>query len=189
MTRPADLPAADHWPHGVRARYTSGCRYADCRRANAAYQSGRARALVYGRANPIVDASPVRAHLQQLRAQGLGRDAVAAASDVRATTVGDLAAGKKKRIRKATADRLLAVTAAAIADGALVDAGPTWKLIRKLLREGFTRGELAQRLGAKTPALQLRRRRVLASTAQKVARFYSTIMAGAEAVPARGAAR
>jgi hypothetical protein len=58
----------------------------------------------------------------------------------------------------------------------LVDADPTWKKIAELQVEGFTKSELARRLGYRTPALQFKHSEVLASTASKVERFYRQIM-------------
>lgn len=44
-TRPRDLPPADHYPHGTRARYVSGCRCTECRASNTrAYHDRQARA-------------------------------------------------------------------------------------------------------------------------------------------------
>lgn len=84
-------------------------------------------------------------------------------------------------LRAMTAKRILAVTAeAGMNDAALVSAKPTWLLIRKLVSEGFTLGELAVRLGYKTRALQLRRDRITARSAMRVARFYKQMMLGAE---------
>jgi hypothetical protein len=86
--------------------------------------------------------------------------------------VAKIRSGARRQIRAATARRILAVTVDARADGATVPAGPTWRLIRLLLEEGYTKGRLAQELGAATPALQLGHRRVLASTAVRVERLH-----------------
>lgn len=178
MSPPPSLPAAERWPHGIRARYVSGCRCDACKSANRLYARQRARAKVYGRTNGLVDARPVRKHLLALRRAGVGRRGIADAAGVPASTVAKLASGAKHRLREATARRLLAVTAEAAADGTRVPAGPTWALIGELQREGFSKAEIARRLGYVRPALQLGRRRVLASTAQKVERFYRSIMVG-----------
>ncbi len=46
--RPADLPPADRYAHGTRARYVSGCRCDDCRRANRLYERARYAARAGG---------------------------------------------------------------------------------------------------------------------------------------------
>lgn len=231
--RPADLPPAERYPHGTRARYVTGCRCAPCRESNRLYyhqRQARAKALanevsapaapspqtwtapddtkrtrLYARACPGVNGSPcptgshlrkdskggccggcrmklsggalvsaerARAHLVALSAQGVGRDAVAAACDVAASSVAAIASGAKTQLRSDTERRILDVDVGAVADHGLVSARPTWKLIRKLLRGGLTRGAIAQRLGSKTPALQLRHDQVLARTALAVERIY-----------------
>jgi hypothetical protein len=70
--------------------------------------------------------------------------------------------------------RLLDVAREAIADSALVPAGPTWALLDELLDEGFTRTDIARRLGskAKRPELQISRAHVEAATAARVERLH-----------------
>lgn len=172
------MPPAERFEHGTRARYTSGCHCTICKAANTAYQRTRAKAKVYGRTNGLVPVAPVRRHLIKLQRAGIGRRTIADVSKVADSIVGRILEGTKKHVREATARRLLEVTRDVLADGALVPAGPVWTQLERLLAEGFTRGELARRLGstAKRPALQLRRDQVLASTAAKVDRFYRSIM-------------
>ncbi len=241
--RPADLPLPEHYAHGTRARYVSGCRCDACRAANtAAYHERQARARelaaevtrtigpipqqwtapdgtvkerLYARACPgpgggvwcvanggrgahlrkdskggvcracreilvwngDVDAAPVRAHLRKLSRQGVGYKSVAEACDVAASVLAAVLRGEKHAVRKRTADRVLAVTRDAAADHACIDACPTWKLILEMrLEAGLTRGEIAQRLGRETPALQLRKGRVLARTALEVRRLHAEVM-------------
>lgn len=137
-----------------------------------------ARLLVW---NGLVDAAPARKHLLALRAAGVGRRSVQDACDVTDTVLFQVVTGRKKRIRAETLRRILGVTPEARAPGALVKARPTWRLVRELLREGFTQTELARRLGskAKVPALQIRRKWITVETAAKVERLYRIVMAGA----------
>lgn len=234
MARPADLPSAERFPHGIRARYVTGCRCDECRAANRrAYHErqarGRAaaaavttqggpapqawtapdgtrRTRVYKRACPgvngrpcpkrahlradstggvcgtcrmaltwngLVDAGPARRHIKALSRVGVGRDAVAAASDVGVTTIQDIRSGAKRKIRKATADRILAVDQGAAADRAYIPAEPTWRKVQELvLEDDFTQGEIARRLGYAAPALQLGRGRITAKNALRVDRLY-----------------
>lgn len=233
--RPADLPPAEHYEHGTRARYVSGCRCDNCRAANTrAYHDRQRRALerlaeieagppaepigrawtrpdgtqavrVFKRSCPgteihgcpwqsflrkdskggicarcreelvadrLVDAARARRHIRSLSRRHVGRDAVAAAADVAVSVLAEIAAGTKLQIRTSTERRILAVDTDARADHAFVPAARTWKLIDKLLEEGFTRGQIAQRLGRQRAALQFGRDRVLAKTALQVERFY-----------------
>jgi hypothetical protein len=124
--------------------------------------------------NGLVDAGPARAHLLALSAQGVGRRSVEAACDVANSLLEEIKTGRKARIRKKTADRILSVDVGAVADHGLVSARETWGLIEQLLELGCTRKEIARRLGsiAATPALQLRRGKVLAITQARVRKVY-----------------
>jgi len=64
-------------------------------------------------------------------------------------------------------------------DCSLVPADSTMRIIEKLLAEGFTKQELARRLGstAKVPALQLRRDRVTARNRHKVEQLARELLA------------
>lgn len=127
-------------------------------------------------ANGLVPANDVRAHLKRLSRQGVGYKSVAIAADVSRTTLAKVLSGQKRHVRAQAAQRVLAIDRQAFADGALVHAGPTWRRLNRLLREGFTKAELARRLGCKKPALQIRRSHVTARTAANVERLYHIVM-------------
>ena len=122
--------------------------------------------------NGLVDAAPARRHMAKLSRRGVGYKSVQAASDVGKTTILGIVTGRKRRIRKRTSDRILAVDAGAVADHGLVPAARTWQMLRELEAEYFTRAEVARQLGYKVPALQIGRRKVLARTEQRVERLY-----------------
>jgi hypothetical protein len=161
--------------HGDRLRYIAGCRCADCRRANSAYESERQKARAAGDWNGLVPAEKARAHLKQLSEQGVGRRSVAAASDVADSVLTEINAGRKLKIRARTERAILAVTTAAAGDRALVPAKQTWKLINQLLKDGHTKGELALLLGAKSPNLQLKKDFVTVRNAHLVERLYEKL--------------
>lgn len=130
--------------------------------------------------NGLVTANPARLHILALARQGIGLRSVAAAGDLGRATLWAIKTGRKKRIMASTAERILAIDKGARADGALVPARQTWRLIRDLLAEGFTRRAIARRaLGCKSsnPQLQFRGGRVTARSAQAIARFYRQVMA------------
>lgn len=121
----------------------------------------------------LVDAGPVREHLLKLSAQGVGYKSVGEAADVGKTTLQKVMSGEKRRIRKRAADRVLEVDAQAIADGGLVPAGETRKILRELAGEYLTKGRVALELGAAYPALQIGQRpHVRARTARRVQLLY-----------------
>lgn len=240
--KPADLPPAERFEHGTRARYVTGCRCAPCRASNTAYYHERkareAAALAELEVGPpaepharmwtapdgstkkrvfratcpgpdpeagscpfntylrkdskgglcmrcrqdlvadyYVDAAPARAKIRALSRQHVGRRAVADAASVACSAIFAIRNGTKTQIRLSTERRILAVDAGARAGASYVSARPTWRLIGKLLEEGFTRTELARRLGYASPALQLRTDRITARNALRVAKFYRAIMA------------
>jgi len=113
-----------------------------------------------------------------LSRRGVGLKSVAATSDVPKTTLAAIKARRRVQIRARTERRILSVDAGARGDGSLVSARRTWLLIHRLPEEGYTRGELARRLGsrAKAPALQIQREYVLARTALRVERLYRRCM-------------
>jgi len=130
------------------------------------------------RADVLVDAAPVRAHLRALRWAGVGCTSIEAACDVSKTTVRNVLSGRQRVLRAATAQRLLSVDAGAADDRSSIPAGPTRALIGELLSAGLTRGEIALRLGLKTRELRLGERgRVWAITAVRIRSLHAKIMA------------
>lgn len=124
-------------------------------------------------AGQLVRATRAKRRLRTLSRKGIGYKSVAAASDVGKTLIAWILSGRKTWIRRSTEQRILAVTAAAIADSAFVPAARTWKLVERLRRDhGFSKAELARRLGYKSPALQLGRERVTARNELRIKRFY-----------------
>lgn len=122
----------------------------------------------------LVPAAKARAHVLALSRAGVGYKAVAAAADVSRTVLQGIRLGRKVQIRASTEARILDVDATALADRALVPAKGSWRRLRALLDEGFTRTELARQLGsrANVPHLQLHRNRITAINASKVERLY-----------------
>ncbi|CAB4177448.1 hypothetical protein UFOVP998_45 [uncultured Caudovirales phage] len=168
-------------PCGTRAKYVAkACRCLLCRAANSRYETDRAAARKRGEGNGLVPATAARAHLAKLSRAGIGKRAVAAASDVALTVIEEVRTGRKTQIRQQTARKILAVSIAAVSDHALVPAAGTHRLLRQLLDEGFTKTELARRLGsqARVPALQLKTTQITAISAAKVERLYHRVMVG-----------
>ena len=167
-------------PHGTRHRYLGGCRCLPCRTANSRYSCERAAAQRAGDWRGFVPTTLVQGHIQKLRKAGIGYKAIAAAAGLAKSTMAMILTGKRAQIRRHHADRILAVDRSAIADHALVPAGPTWKLLDELLAAGYTRTFLAKQLGSrsKTPSLQIQADRITALTASKVERLYRRIREG-----------
>lgn len=142
---------------------------------------GCGRRLTYA---GLVDADRARAHLEALSRAGVGRRAVEAACDVSDTVLMLVKAGKRTRIRAETERRILSVDIQAKADAALVDAGPTQKMLRKLRRKyRWTKTAIAAALGSEAvvPALQLNSEKVLARSELAVKQLLARVEAAAAA--------
>ena len=179
--RPAAELAANK-PHGDRMRYMGGCRCDLCRKANSEYERQRQIARKDGDWNGIVPASRARRHLNRLSRLGVGRRAVADATDIGETILSEVRSGKRRNIRARTEWLILAVTPEAAADHALVSAAHSWKLINLLLGAGFTRGYIAQQLGNKRAALQLSEHQVTVRHAADIERLYKRLIVSDEAL-------
>lgn len=176
-------------PHGSRVRYVAGCRCVPCRAANSRYQSSRLLAIARGDGNRIVDAAPALARIRELSRRGMGYRQVAAAAGVPTSTVSAIRGGRKRRIREATARRILAVPCRR-APGALIPAGPSWKLLDKLVADGYPRIRLAFWLGqTRSNGLQLSRRFVCMRTARMIRALYDCLEAQRDPAQSRHAAR
>lgn len=176
--------------HGTYARYVQGpsiddviglpCRCDPCRQANRDYERDRAR-----RIEPAyVAAGRARAHIRELNAAGVGLNTIAMAAQVSHGALSKIIYGDgtrgtdpTKRIRKTTEDRILAVTPAAIADGARVDATETWRHIDELLNRGWTKVGIAKAIiSPDARSLQLSRETVTAGNARKVKALLDSVV-------------
>ena len=158
----------DRFAHGTRARYALKCRCDACRAANTAYERARSAARKVGDWNGLVPAAKARRHLLKLSDQGVGRRAVAAATDIADSVLQQIRAGAKQKIRAQTERRILQCNPSIASDGALVPANRTWSKVEWLLEEGFTKAKVSALLGNNGKALQLSRNQVTVRTAQKV---------------------
>lgn len=179
--RPTDMPPAERFEHGTRARYVCGCRCDECRRSNREYARSRAKAKIFHGSDILVPSARARKHLMKLSSKGIGRRSVQASCDVTDTILQQVKNGTKTQIRRSTEQKILSVTADACGDATLKPAARTWRMLDHLLDEGFSKAELARRLGYRTPAIQIKRNRVTAATEVRVQRFYNQIMAEGEA--------
>jgi hypothetical protein len=166
-------------PCGTRIRYMGGCRCLPCRAANASYAAYRARECRRGRSNRIIDAAEVRDHLVDLASHGIGRRTVSSITGLASSTISNLKSGRSRRIRALHARAILDITPDAVVNAAqIVPARPTLAMIAWMLHEGFTKGQLALRLGCKSPNLQIRGPRITARTAMRVSRLYHQLRLG-----------
>lgn len=145
------------------------CRCEKCRAAWNRYARRPYQARTGGGWRP---ADKARRHLLKLANVGVGVKAVADASDLSWMTILQIRLGRRRRIQRETERRIMTITSDAVADYAVIPAGPTWKRIGELLGEGFLRKEIVSRIGLKGEQLRVGRQRVRAITAAKVERFH-----------------
>lgn len=170
-------------PHGDRLEYMAGCRCPACRKANSLYERGRQIARQNGEWNGLVAADKARQHILLLSKNGVGRKSVAAATDIGVSIINAIRSGVRTQIRANTERKILAVTSDCRSDHSLIPAGPTWTLIADILADGHSKGWIAKQIGNQRPALQIRRDRVLAKTAQQIERLHREL--GCEQISGR----
>lgn len=136
------------------------CRCDECSEMNRARQNRRDRLIAYGRYDSgLVDAAPARSHVLRLSEQGLGYKRVAQLAGLHTTTLRILVSGREdgprkgelaKRIKRGTAEKILAVEATVDVLGAraAVPAAPYVRRLQALVALGWSQSELARRIGS-----------------------------------------
>lgn len=162
IRHPGAIVAKKQYPHGTHACYSMNfCRCDECRQAHCEYE--RRRKLWRGEfprvPPPLVDARPARRHVRQLMARGMSHRRIAQLAGVPTSAVGALIYGRfdraAKRIRRQTAEKLLAVEYTAL--GIMkVPAAEALAIVDELLARGWWKAELGRRLdGPQAKSLQI----------------------------------
>jgi hypothetical protein len=87
--------------------------------------------------------------------------------------------GERRWIRSDTEQRILNVGRFDRANGNLVNAAGTWRLIDRLIEEGYTKKQLALWAGWKRGQIQLRRNgKIRVRNARRIERLYTQIEVG-----------
>ncbi len=171
--------AAAKREHGTRAKYVGDrCRCLLCRAANSRYSCERQKAHDSGDTRGIVPAKGAVDHIRKLREKGVGYRTVAEAAGVSRTVVAQCLNGTRRNIRANTSRAIQAVMVEDIADGALVPARATWRLIDELVERGYSKAQLAKWFGYTSPAIQLNKKFITASNAFRIQGICDLIKAG-----------
>lgn len=176
-------------PHGTYGKYkTEKCHCPECRRANRDLNRrwSRTKAMVaHGMAEPPWrDAEPVRQHIRDLTAAGIGVPSIQRMSGVSKAVLARLIYGRPERgeapsrkIRPANADRLLAIPVPEPTDNAVIDATGTRRRLQALVAMGWSGAELMRRIGiigTDFPKI-LGRDQILVRTERKIRALYDRL--------------
>jgi hypothetical protein len=173
--------------HGTYAGYKiHHCRCESCRKASSAYTANRKRQIAYGRWEPYVDAEPVREHLKRLSESGIGWKRAAHLAGLATSTVDKLlygaperGMGPSKRVRRATAEKILAVKADLehLGGKAVVDATGTRRRLQALVASGWSQSKLGLAMGMSPQnfSAMFKRDRVHADTAREIRALYDRL--------------
>jgi hypothetical protein len=157
------------------------CRCTPCRELNGARERERNRLKAYGRYDKgLVDAAPVRAHVEFLRSSGMGYKTIAARAGVGTTGVRTLIYGREdyvdggkgprhgemlKQVARVKAEKILAVqpTLENLPQIAHVSARGTIRRVRALIAFGWSQTAIAAAVGVDEGTLSLVMRRYAAA--------------------------
>lgn len=169
--------------HGTRAAYVKDrCRCTPCTAANTAASRIRRHNAIFGHpmANPLIDATPARAHIGQLRAAGHGYQTLARLAGISTRHLRSIArttptpTGRPpiRHIHARLAHAILAISPNT--PPALVEPTGTHRRLTALVALGWPIGDLAARLGRRPDSLTrtLTAQHVTLTTARQVATIY-----------------
>jgi hypothetical protein len=174
--------------HGTYARSVAGCelRCDRCAEAKREYSNRRSRLIAYGKWQPWTDAEPVRVHVKNLQAAGIGTPRISRAAGVGQTTLNRLLWGEPHynrpptvKMRPEVADRILAVSATTgpLAGVVRIDATGTRRRLQALICLGWNMEQLGARIGVSSTAIHraLRNEMVTTDRAAAVSDLYDRL--------------
>lgn len=175
-------PSHDHDGTTVCGKH-HGCHCDKCRARNAADSRTRRKLIAYGRYDSgLVDILPVREHVERLQSFGYGLQRISELAEVslwaviRSVNRDDTSV---KRIRRQTADRLLALQpdVRTLAPSAHVPATATQRRLQALMCMGWSLSKIGTRLGRDKQVMSrtLHSDRVEAATHLAVASLYDDL--------------
>lgn len=139
--------------HGSYVTYNvHKCRCPECREANRVMAENRTRRAMYGR-SWFVPTDPVRKRWQQLRDLGMNDDEIERAAGVSHHTSHNLFRGHHRtglpvtRMKRETAERIMAVRHRALKPGQYIDAPGFPELTLDLMEMGYSAAWIARRIG------------------------------------------
>jgi len=125
--------------------------------------------------------SPERRKKCKDRRLGIGPGAIAESAQCSQRTIYKIRKRSQTRVTREVINRIMAVDESArvlVGDAALVDSGPTWDILRRMLRGGWSEAALAPMLGYAGRRVYIGLTHVSAAKAMRVRRLYDSIRAG-----------
>lgn len=177
------MSAVKERDHGYARYKLDGCRCYICGFAVAQYNDAREHAIRRGQWIPFVDAQPVREHLRNLQACGLGLRRIAEASGVDRQRLQGILLGRpergtgpQKQVRPALATAVLAVQPSldVLGSATPIDATGTHRRLQALVCAGWPQHHLAAALDMTDQNFStlLDRTKVLVRTARATRALY-----------------
>lgn len=163
--------------HGTRSCHVGGCRRPECVEANRQYLHAYwlERKAYVPRKEELVDPARAIAHIEALRAKGMGRGPIAEAAGMLKSSIWYLDHGVRTSIRADTERRILAVRF----EPRAIPATGTMRRLQALSALGFTFDDIGTRVGiaAGTVGQIARGMRVIVThtTADSVAKVYAEL--------------
>ena len=142
-----------HHPPPARClahRYAYGTGCPDCQRYRRILTARRSRAKAYGIWHPWGDLDATRAHIEELRADGMSMRQIARMAGVDKNTVRDISNGMRYTVSATTTAQIRAVT---LADPDRVDLTGTTRRLQALACAGYSAQTIAQMLGVSKNSL------------------------------------
>jgi transcriptional regulator with XRE-family HTH domain len=176
--------------HGTRACYVwgpsgqgPGCHCDDCTEANRVANANRNRQIAYGQWQPFTDAAPVRQHMQELSAAGIGRRRMMALTGISSGSLTKLLYGQRgsppsSKIRTETAEKILAIQPETEVPPKFVDSAGARHRLQALAAARWSQSALAERLGdvsQSTITAIMRGDQITPKTDQAVRELYSRL--------------
>lgn len=178
----------DDWDHGDLRKFFAGCRCEPCMDARRKYQRHVRRQKAYGTWQPMVEAEPVRQHVQRLMAAyACGTKLIARQAGVHNATVQHLvgiahcsSSGRTERIRPMTAERLMAVRFSldGLPDTQPIAAAGSLRRVQALGTLGWPQHRLSQMYPVDDETLKrlVRQARVTVRTAREIRLMYAELL-------------
>lgn len=164
--------------HRTLTCYTDyGCRLPECRERYLAWERDRAARQADGTWDNLIDAAPVRQHIQRLMAQGYTVHRIAVIAELPAHSIRDFIGngvrGRRYRTNPTTAEKILSVSTESTAP-TFIDPTGTRRRLQALVAAGWPLTTIDRQIGYKSNHLRkiLTERRIHVTTSVFVAGVY-----------------